>query len=329
MTEDRKRKYEAVCVGLAVGNVVVRPVPERFEKGDTVQVEEIAMLCGGDACNQAAVISALGHKTALISKVAEDTSGRLLLDTMQARGVDTSLMALDPETGTSVCVVMVRPDGSRNFCTFKGCLRTFGAGDIDFGVVRDAHLVSIGGLFALPSFDQNASIRLFQEARKAGTITVADTKHDAFHIGLAGIKNLLEYTDYFFPSYEEAAYLSGLAKPEDIARFFADKGAVHVGIKLGGDGCYLLTKDFAGTIPAFSCKVVDTTGAGDNFMAGLIHGILQGWDLKYSVLYANAAGALAVTRLGAASDKAYIEPIKEILTQNALGERLLKEVIKG
>ncbi len=326
---EENRRFEALCVGLALGNVVVRPVPERFERGDTVQVEEIAMICGGDAYNQASVLSALGHRTALLSKVAKDTSGKLVLDTMTARGVDTSLVTFDREAGTSVCVVMVRPDGSRNFCTYKGCLRTFGMGDIDFQAVTEVRLVSIGGLFALPAFDREASIRLFREARRAGTITVADTKHDAFGIGLKGIQNLLEYTDYFFPSYEEAASLSGLERPEEMAAFFADKGAAHVGIKLGGDGCYVRTEGFAGKIPAFSCPVLDTTGAGDNFMAGLIHGILEGWDIRDSVRYANAAGALAVTRLGATSDGPYAGPIREILSQSEAGKRLIKEVLEG
>ena len=63
-------------------------------------------------------------------------------------------------------------------------------------------------------------------------------------------------------------------------------------------------------------------------MAGLIHGILEGWDIRDSVLYANAAGALAVTRFGATSDGTYEGPIKEILSQSEAGKRLIKEVIE-
>ena len=73
---------------LALGNIVVHPFPEKFEGGDTMQVEEITVMCGGDAFNQATVLSALGHKTALISKVADDVTGNMVLDQMKARGVD-------------------------------------------------------------------------------------------------------------------------------------------------------------------------------------------------------------------------------------------------
>lgn len=120
--------------------------------------------------------------------------------------------------------------------------------------------------------------------------------------------NLLEYTDYFFPSYDEAAALSGLTEPAQIARFFRSRGAKHVGVKLGADGCYVCSNAFCGTVAPFCTSVLDTTGAGDNFMAGLIHGVLRGWTIQDCVTFANAAGALACSRLGATSDLDYLQP---------------------
>ena len=314
--------FDVLCVGLALGNIIVRPVPKVFDNGDTVQVENIEMIIGGDAFNQASVLSALGHKTSLVSKVGNDSVRDLMLELIGERGIDGSHLSVDPEVGSSNCVILVHPDGQRNFCTFKGCLRTFGEQDFDLSIVNEAKIVSIGGLFALPSFDQKASISLFREAKKAGKITVCDTKYDAFHIGLKGIHDLLEYTDYFFPSYDEAVSLSGCSNVEDMARFFRDRGAGHVGIKLGGDGCYVCDDDFKGKLPPFESEVIDTTGAGDNFMAGLIHGLLSGLSFADSAVYANAAGALAVTRIGATSNEEYTEHIFSILSQTAEGKRV-------
>lgn len=320
--------FDVVCVGLAVGNVVVRPVPETILQVDTTQVEEIAMMGGGDAFNQACVLSALGNRTALVSRMADDESGRMMKAALTQRGIDTSLISTDETDGTSTCIVLIKKDGQRSFCTYKGCLKTFGAGDIDMSCVKRARVVSIGGLFALPSFDTQTSVALFRAAKQAGAITVADTKYDAFHIGLAGIGELLAYTDYFFPSYDEAAALSGLREPARIAAFFRARGAKHVGIKLGGDGCWLNCDSFVGSVPAFAARVVDTTGAGDNFMAGLIHGILRGWSFRDCALFANAAGALAVTRLGATSGLEYLAPIQEFLSTTADGVRLIREVMQ-
>ena len=315
-------RFDVLCVGLAVGNIIVRPVPKVFDSGDTVQVESIEINMGGDAFNQACVLSALGHKTSLVSKVGNDSVKDLLLERMERKGIDASYLIIDRESYSSNCVILVHPDGQRNFCTYKGCLRTFGEEDFDLSIVKEAKIVSIGGLFALPSFDQTASISLFKAAKKAGKITVADTKYDAFHIGFAGIHDLLDYTDYFFPSYEEAASLSGYSNVEDMAKFFADKGAVHVGIKLGGDGCYVYDGNFRERIPPFRSEVIDTTGAGDNFMAGLIHGLLSGLSFADSATYANAAGALAVTRLGATGNEEYPEHILSILSQTSEGKRI-------
>ena len=71
------RSFDVLCAGLAVGNVVVRPVPEHFSGGDTVQVQEISMMGGGDAFNQACVLAALGEKPVLLSRMADDDSGRM------------------------------------------------------------------------------------------------------------------------------------------------------------------------------------------------------------------------------------------------------------
>lgn len=324
-----KKDFDVLCVGLAVCDILVSPFPEEFEGGDVMQVNKIDIMCGGDAFNQASVLAALGHKVKIISKVASDTKGELVLETLKSRNIDTSKVAIDTQLGTSSCIVMVYPDGQRKFCTFKGCLKTFGMSDIDFESVEQAKIVSIGGLYSMPSFDQEASVELFRRAKKAEAKTVLDTKYDAFHIGINGIKNLLEYTDYFFPSYQEASYLSERKKPEEIVRFFAERGAKNIGVKLGGEGCYLYTKEYEGIIPAFHTKVLDTTGAGDNFMAGLIHGILNEWNLVDSVIYANGAGARAVSQYGATNDEEYPDNIKKILMQTIQGERLIKEVIKS
>ena len=321
------RTYDVLCVGLAVGNVVVRPASPAIFDVDTTQVEEIAIMGGGDAFNQAGVLSKLGDRVGLVSRMAEDGSGQIMLREMESRGVDTSLVAMDESLGTSTCVIMVREDGQRVFCTYKGCLRTFGNGDIDLSIVKNTRVVSIGGLFALPSFDRETSIELFKAAKENGAITVCDTKYDAFHIGLAGIGDLLSYTDYFFPSYDEAAYLSGLREPAEIAGFFRDRGAENVGIKLGGDGCYVLCDEFEGRIPAFHVPVVDTTGAGDNFMGGFIHGLLRGWGMKDCATFASAVSALAVTVVGPRNEALRLEKVYEVLQQTPESRRFAEEVM--
>lgn len=294
------KKYDALCVGMALVNFPVFPVgPDLFEK-DVYPVQKIQTLPGGDAANQAIVLSKLGNRVALISKYGEDTFGQSLLSMLRemGEGIDTTGMRSTNQEATCVCAIMVEPDGQRHFCTHRGALNTFDKADIDLGLVRDARLVSIGGLMTLPAFDGEGSETLLRHAKEAGAITVADTKKDLWGIGLAGIRGTLRYTDYFFPSILEAQEVSGKDNVEEMARVFLDAGAGKVGIKLGGDGCYFTDGVTGKFLPAVPARVVDTTGAGDNFMAGFITGILSGRSEEESCILGMKCGALCIGEMG-------------------------------
>jgi sugar/nucleoside kinase (ribokinase family) len=111
----------------------------------------------------------------------------------------------------------------------------------------------------------------------------------------------LPHVDCFVPSLTEAQALTGLDAPQDVARALLDRGVGTVGLKMGADGCLVVTA--AGEslrAPAFEVDVIDATGAGDAFAAGFIAGVWRGWPLERAARLANAMGALCVTGLGAA-----------------------------
>ncbi len=317
---------DVACIGLAVGNICVRPVSENIFDADVTQVDTIESLPGGDALNQSIILARLGNKPVLISKMAEDDFGKSMCNSLKHNGVETGYIAKSHMEGTSVCIILIQEDGQRNFCTYKGALRSFSAEDIDLAVIDSCKVVSIGGLMALPSFDKDGAREIFQYAKNKGKITVADTKYDSYHIGYQGIKSLLPYTDYFFPSYDEAAYLSGEKEVEKIADFFLAEGAKHVGIKLGGKGAYIKDEQFNEIIPCFGNEVVDTTGAGDNFMAGFLHGILRGWSTKECALFGNATGAVCVSKVGANTAVTDSAVVYEVLRTTQEGRNLLTKI---
>jgi sugar/nucleoside kinase (ribokinase family) len=76
-------------------------------------------------------------------------------------------------------------------------------------------------------------------------------------------------------------------------------GATEVAVTLGPDGCYLASEPFNGYVPAFTVRTIDGTGAGDAFAAGMLYARLAGWPLERAARFANAAGALATTAVGA------------------------------
>ena len=295
-----EKDIDVICAGLCVVNFPIHPVDESIFHRDVNPVNPITLLPGGDAANQAVVISRLGFRTAILSRRGDDEFGGMMLDLLRKYGVNVNLegIAVDREKATSVSAMMIRPNGQRFFCAHKGAMGAFSLDDIDPSFFSRAKVASIGGLCALPSFDGPGAAAFFRKAQEQGLITVADTKADSRGIGLKGIAETLKFTDYFFPSYEEAAALSGETDCEKIARVFLDAGASHVGVKLGARGIYVKDPETEFYMPAMPAEPVDTTGAGDNFMSGFIVGLLRGWDQRKCCLFGSAAAALCITKIG-------------------------------
>ena len=320
----KEKKIDVLCAGLALVNFPIHPIDESVFQKDINMVSPIQLLPGGDAANQAIVISRLGGRAALVSVVGRDGFGTMLLKMLEEKGraLDVSHVAVEDNNTTGVAAMLVRPDGQRNFCINRGSLMEFGLKHIDMELLEESKIVSIGGLMSLPGFDGKGTEEFFRMAKQAGAITVADTKKDLWGIGLGGIQRTLAYTDYFFPSLEEAQAISGAAAVEKMAETFLDCGVSHVGIKLGSDGCYYRDKNKEFYLPAYPCKAVDTTGAGDNFMSGFITGLLMDQDVETCCKFASAAGAICASAIGPNSAVTSMEQVLEFISEHEMEEHV-------
>jgi sugar/nucleoside kinase (ribokinase family) len=292
------RKLDVLCVGLLTANIPVRPIDRGVFDVDATPIERVEILPGGDAFNQAVILSRLGARVGLAGRVGRDHFCQVLLAAARESAVDVTTVRVGEEANTSVAILLIQEDGSRNFCTYKGANGLFSISDVDLTVLGGTRIVSIGGLFAMPAFDGGGAEALMAEAKRCGAITSADTKHDVLGIGFAGVAGMLKHTDYFLPSRDEAAHMTGERDVARMASALLDAGARNVLIKLGADGCYLRTADRALAVPPVWADVVDTTGAGDNFVAGFLTGISRGWEIERCARYANAVGSLSTTAVG-------------------------------
>ena len=142
--------------------------------------------------------------------------------------------------------------------------------------------------------------QILREAQRQGLTTSLDTAWDLKNRWMKALKPCLPYLDYFMPSEREVKKLLGHIQTRKAALAFLKMGAKCVIIKRGEKGSYLLHqngKEFQA--PAHWTKVVDTTGAGDCFCAGFIKGLALRWSYRDCLRLGNAAGARAVSRLGA------------------------------
>ena len=131
---------------------------------------------------------------------------------------------------------------------------------------------------------------------------------------LEEIADILPLIDYIFPNEKEASYYSGISLEEDgktplsdkyrkMADVFRGYGIRNVIIKAGADGCYVSGEEGTFHLPALPVEVVDSTGAGDNFVAGFLSGVLRGEGLTACAERGRRQAAICISRMGASEEK--------------------------
>jgi len=303
------KAYDVLCMGLAVADVLLQPVGPGIFDVDTTRLDHIDLMPGGDAMNQAVALAGLGVKVALAAQVGDDPFGHILRRQAAERGVDVSPVLCNPHTVTSTSIVLIQQSGRRNFVYCAGNNDCFRYEDVPGELWGQAKLVSIGSLMGLRGFPGEKAAEAFRLAREAGAVTVADTTYDINGYGLSCIEPVLPYTDYFIPSLDEADSLLGPGTPQEQARAFLEMGAKHVVLKLGEKGCLAMDGRGHRFLPAYQVAVVDTTGCGDNFVAGVILGILRGENLERCGMLGNAMGALNAMQKGACAQRRTVEEV--------------------
>lgn len=295
-------KKDITVIGAAIIDVLAGPVDESvFEKG-SLPVNSTRLAFGGDALNEAVVLSQLGAKVELISKVGDDEAGKQVLDFLQEKRVDVTKVKIEEGLDTGINIVLVTPEGERVFLTNpNGSLRKLSESDVTERLEDAVDIVCMASMFVSPLLDIPAMERIFQKIKsKPGRILVADMTTAKNGETLADIACLLKYIDYLIPNEAEAARLTGETDVYRNAELFVAHGASCVVIKRGKKGCLIRTKEQQIEIPAYAhATLVDTTGAGDSFAAGFLWGLKNGMPLEDCARFGCAAASCTVEVLGA------------------------------
>jgi len=293
---------KVVVLGIVCADVIAKPVNSMPGRGLLVPVDQLELHTGGCATNVGIDLARLGVVCSVLGKIGCDGFGDFVLHTLEQEGVDTSGLRRADGVQTSATVVLVGPDGERSFLHCLGANATFVSEDVDMELVRSADILVVAGALLMPKLDGEPTAEILRAARECGTVTLLDTAWDASGRWMKSIETCLPFCDYFLPSEAEAAMLSGVTAPEAMAASFVAHGARNVIIKLGDKGCLLRTKD--GVIEHVAAPAVlalDTTGAGDAFVAGFTVGLVHGWNASRCAHVAVTVGAMCVTATGASS----------------------------
>jgi len=302
-----------VCIGQLVADILVRPVSCDCWQQDTTRVETISLQTGGDSFNIAINLAALGLPVAMVGRVGGDHLGDFLRSAARRAGVDDQAILTIPTSVSTACIALIQADGQRNFLYQGGASDGLREEDVPDHLLREAKLVHLGGAFQLRSLDGEGAARVLRRARAHGARTSLDVTWDSQGRWMKLLRPVLAEADIFLPSEEEARQLcqGPHGAPEELARALLACGPSLVGVKLGDKGCYLSQADGQSWfIPALPAQVLDTTGAGDSFVAGFLAGLFMGWEIPRSARLGSALAALCVEGLGATAGA---RPLEQVL----------------
>jgi sugar/nucleoside kinase (ribokinase family) len=252
------------------------------------------MVIGGSGGNFAAILSKLGIRTAIISKIGRDNFGSFLLDEMREFGADVSRLIIDDDKKTGI-TVSLSYEKDKSQVSSVGTLKSLKAGEVSlekFEKVRHVHFSSYFMMDGLKTGYADIVKRLKSKYHGPGyqDITFSlDTNDDPENKWDTSIYELFKYVDIVFLNRKESIKISGQSSAEKAVDKLSDL-AKKIIVKLGRDG-YLAKID--GSIYRGYCRnpdnknFVDGTGSGDNFDAGFIYGFLKGFDIRRSLEFAN------------------------------------------
>ena len=237
----------------------------------------------------------LGMRTGYVGVVGDDASGRFLLQELGRRDVDVELCRTDPDRGTGLTIVITRAD-DRAILTYPGAMAGLEAADVTDEMLASTERLHVSSPH-LQSGLRAGLAGLFRRAHEAGVSTSLDPGWDPSGSWGPDIADALEETDVFVPNAVEACKLAGADDPEAALAVLAER-IETVAVTLGSDGAIARRRGETAAVSALAIEAVDATGAGDNFTAGLLHGLGGGQTLEGALRLAVACGSLSTRRIG-------------------------------
>lgn len=300
------RRLDVVVAGMAVADVLGNPIQFKNmpKRGGLKLIDSITLSTGGNVSNVGIDLAKLGFRVGGITRIGNDAFGRYILHEYRKYRINSIGVVTDPKAQTSATIVGIGADGERTFLHTRGCLANFRVSDVlkNLQMIRRAKIFVFGYFGLLPETEKDLEV-LFRAIKKETDAKILLDTGGNPRRQPKRFASFIQYVDYFIPSYEEAFALSGRKNPESMIQYFRDAGAAGVvGIKLGADGCLMTGNDFTEYVAAYPVsRVVDTTGAGDAFIAGFLGGVMKGFNPLGAARIGNRVAAECVKSVGAST----------------------------
>jgi len=316
----RARKFDFIALGRAAVDLYGEQIGGRLE-----DMTSFAKYLGGCPANISVGAARLGLKPAMLTRVGDEQMGRFVRETLAAEGVDVSHVATDPKRLTALVILGIRGGESFPHIFYRDNVADMAVApeDFDEAFIASAKALLVTGTHFSTAAVDRASRTAMRHARAAGTKIVLDIDYRPVLWGLTGHG---KGENRFIASESVSAHLQSIAADCDLIVGTEDEFHIAGGstgtlaalrrlreisraalvMKRGPQGCIVFDDGIPNRIedgavhPGFPVEVFNVLGAGDGFMAGLLRGWLGGENWERACTYANACGALVVSRHGCA-----------------------------
>lgn len=300
---------DILVIGSFMMDLVVR-TPRAPENGETIIGNSFSRFPGGKGANQAVAAARLGGKVTMVGKVGSDNFGDEFLHTLKKENIDTKHIERDLTHPTGVGSITLEENGNNRIVVVPGANRQYLVNDLD----RIQDLIKQSSMLVVQlemDFDMTKQAVAYADMYGVPVIlnpAPAQKLDD----------ELLEKVTYLTPNETEAEILTGikvdsLESAEAAAKVLLAKGVKNVIVTLADKGALIVNATGTQHIPGYTVKPIDTVAAGDSFNGALAVGVTIGKPLDEVVQFANAVGAIAVTREGAIPSLPYINEVLEFM----------------
>jgi ribokinase len=299
MTDNRTKKVFKMSTNkiMVIGSYLVALVmdSERIPlKGETLMATNFRTTHGGKGSNQAVQAARLGARVNFAGRIGNDPFGKSFLELLNAENIDAECVFISDDLPTGAGFIISAADGQNLITIDIAATRQFSKHDIDLSLKTVSKDDIVLAQLEIPT---GIALYALSQAKKKGAVTILNPAPAHNFSGQD-----LEYIDILTPNETEARICIGMAPNENIpdqvvARQLMETGCKHVIITLGERGSLWFHNGVAHAIPPFAVdRVVDSTGAGDAFNAALAVAMAEGKEMPEAIYFANAAGALSVTK---------------------------------
>jgi sugar/nucleoside kinase (ribokinase family) len=288
------KMLDCIVAGDANVDLMVNGAPEP-EFNTEKLAEGMDLVLGGSSAITVFNLARLGARTGFVGVVGQDSFGDFVAQRLASAGVNLDCLRRHPKERTGITIWLSRKK-KRAAITCLGTIAMLRAGDVKEDYLLRARHLHIGHYFLLEQF-HNGAAALFRKAKRLGLTTSLDCNYDPKEKWDSGIREVLRYTDIFFPNEDEARRLTGAETADAAARELASLAGT-VAVKLGARGVLVRSNGLSFRKPAAKTKVVDTTGAGDSFNAGYLSRFVKGATIDECTQAGLAAAARCVAHVG-------------------------------